>query len=241
MSTRNKVYKLNKIQQLVDLNGDATNFRVKFTAKTQNPTDEFEVLVLNQTQLDSDEVNSLEYKKVKGSISGNIVSDKSIYQNFFLALRGENDKEVMVDLDFEELPENKELSDQKNMVEQSSENTVNTVKSVGIVTLLLKYKFILLLLLLVGAGVVYYFFFYKKNNKKKFKRPVSAKDSYLNSSPSTPNTSPNRDVSRRSVVSQKSIDVNLDNRSDAGSINGSLTGTPNRKKNLFNRLKNFKV
>lgn len=95
-----KTYSLNSHKQLVDLNGDTTNFDLTFTATSKDGS-AFEVLVVDQTTLDN--TPNLEYKRANGTISGNIVSDKNVYQNYFLILKSDKPCDVEVDINKREI------------------------------------------------------------------------------------------------------------------------------------------
>ena len=84
MSYQKNTYILSKVKQLIDLNGDSINFDISFTVNCQDDTP-FKLLVVDQTTLDNSE--ELEYKEQTNTISGNIVADKNVYQNYFLLLR----------------------------------------------------------------------------------------------------------------------------------------------------------
>lgn len=105
MSQTKQKYRLGKIKQLIDLNGDSTNFDLKFNVTCEDDTP-FQVLVVDQTTLDNNP--ELEYKETKNSISGNIVADKNIYQNYFLILKSEKPCNVDVELIKNELPKTPE-------------------------------------------------------------------------------------------------------------------------------------
>lgn len=125
-SNDTKLFKLSKIQQLVDLNGDLTNFNLTFKATSKNGSP-FQALVVDQTTLDS--VPNLEYKKVTdGVISGNIVADKGVYQNYFLILKADNPCDCEITIDKKEIPAKKhpELTHEK-VVENYLENSESTV------------------------------------------------------------------------------------------------------------------
>ena len=96
-----KTYSVGKIKQLIDLNGDSTNFEITFRVKSRNK-EPFEILVVDQTTLDNNP--SLEYKKADGEISGTIVNDKNVYQNYFLILRAETPCECDVEIIKKDLP-----------------------------------------------------------------------------------------------------------------------------------------
>lgn len=96
-----QVYSLSKVKQLVDLNGEITNFDISFRAKTKNG-ESFDVLVLDQTTLDNS--SNLEYKKASGEISGHLVQDKNVYQNYFLILKADNPCQCEVEIVRQEIP-----------------------------------------------------------------------------------------------------------------------------------------
>jgi len=95
-----KTYSLSEHKQLVDLNGDSTNFDLTFTATSKDKST-FNVLVVNQTTLDN--TQDFEYKVAKGEISGNIISDKNVYQNYFLVLKADKPVDVVVTIDKQEI------------------------------------------------------------------------------------------------------------------------------------------
>lgn len=95
-----KTYSLSKHKQLIDLNGDTTNFNLTFTATSKDGS-KFDVLVVDQTTLDSG--SELQYKAANGTISGNIISDKNVYQNYFLILKAEEPCDVEVTVDKKEI------------------------------------------------------------------------------------------------------------------------------------------
>jgi hypothetical protein len=99
-----KTYSLSSTQQLIDLNGETTNFDLSFsvTSKGKQP---FDLLVVDQSTLDNNP--NLEFKRAnEGSMSGNIISDKNIYQNYFLCLKSETPCEVDVTIDKKEISPN---------------------------------------------------------------------------------------------------------------------------------------
>jgi len=101
MSQTKKTYTLGKIKQLIDLNGDSTNFDLSFTITCQDETP-FQILVVDQTTLDN--TPELQYKQVTKTISGNIVNDKNVYQNYFLILKSDTPCMVDVELVKKDLP-----------------------------------------------------------------------------------------------------------------------------------------
>ena len=111
MSQTKKTYTLGKIKQLIDLNGDSTNFDLSFKVTCKNDTP-FDLLVVDQTTLDN--TPELQYKQVNRTISGNIVSDKNIYQNFFLILKSDKKCDVDVELTKKVLPKTPDVSTEIN-------------------------------------------------------------------------------------------------------------------------------
>lgn len=147
-----KIYNIDKVQQLIDLNGERVNFYVNFIVTSENPDSEFEVVVLNQSQLDSEDLNKLEYKKVKGKISGNVKSDQGIYQNYFLSIKSDTPTKVTVDLQFSEVAEKSVDSNKQTIETPPAKSSFFSRKF-----------FIILIALIILGGVLYYFFYYKKN------------------------------------------------------------------------------
>ena len=124
MPVTKQKYNVNSIRQLIDLNGEATNFEIEFKASCADSSKEFEILVIDQTTLDSE--GSPEYKKVKNSLSGRIVSDKNVYQNYFLVLRSEQPCEVEVELNFNKLQDHIPQKPQPQPQQSVNSSTDNT-------------------------------------------------------------------------------------------------------------------
>ena len=62
------------------------NFELDFQVEAKDGK-QFDALVVTQEMLDSD--TPLQYQKADGVISGKIISDKNVYQNYFLLLKSE--------------------------------------------------------------------------------------------------------------------------------------------------------
>jgi hypothetical protein len=97
-----------RVQQLIDLNEDLTNFKLRFTLNSKNG-EEFDMAIADQYTIDNSP-EEIVFKKVKNTISGTIVSDKDVFQNHFLILKssGENKAEVEVSINKQEIPPNPE-------------------------------------------------------------------------------------------------------------------------------------
>lgn len=119
MSYNKTNIQVTKIKQLIDLNGDKTNFDLTFNVKSANK-ESFEAIVVSQSQLDSG--IDLDYKKVtNGIISGNIINDKNVYQNYFLLLKSDNPIDCEVEINI------KEIEPQKMVETSIDDNYQNTL------------------------------------------------------------------------------------------------------------------
>jgi hypothetical protein len=186
---KNENYKLSKVKQLIDLNGDLTNFNLTFKVDSLDGSD-FEAIVVDQTTLDNN--TSLDYKTAPGTISGSIIADKNVYQNYFLLLRSNNPCECNVNIEVEKIEANPEflkleqeilqqemLQQQQqneryvqqptqpvpppnNEIVEKSENETETKKS----KFKLNWKIILAIIVVIALiGVGYYFYRKRKSNQ----------------------------------------------------------------------------
>ena len=101
-------YNVTSKKQLIDLNGDMKNFELTFTATASPSSSVFEAIVVDQKMLDNNE--DIEYKTINtGSIGGTLVSDKDVYQNYYLILKvpdNEPSCNVTVEINKREIPPN---------------------------------------------------------------------------------------------------------------------------------------
>ena len=98
-------YTLGKIKQLIDINGNATNFKCGFKIQSKNNVP-FLAVILTQSTLDNSE--SLDFQPANGELSGEIVADKNVFHNYFLVLKASDEHpnvNVSVSLQFEKLPD----------------------------------------------------------------------------------------------------------------------------------------
>lgn len=148
-----KTLDLTNRQQLVDLNDETTNFDLTFhaTSKDGKP---FDALVVDQTTLDNNP--NLEFKRANGTISGNIVSDKNVYQNYFLCLKSDQPCQVDITIDKKEItprppsPQPKHFTT-PSLLPPSKPNGTN-------------WKFVVILLLIIGGIILFNYFYNKKEN-----------------------------------------------------------------------------
>jgi hypothetical protein len=91
---------LEKRHQLIDLNKEYVNFDITFECRALDATKDFEIIVVNQEQLNTIDLTNLTMKLTKnGYISGNIVADEDKYQNYFLIMRAPTEEPIEVDLE----------------------------------------------------------------------------------------------------------------------------------------------
>jgi hypothetical protein len=101
MATTKKTYTVGNVKQLIDLNGNSTNFDIQFSVISQN-REPFELLVVDQTTLDN--TPNLNYNRVtQGEISGKLRNDKNVYQNYFLILKAEKPCNCEVEITKQEI------------------------------------------------------------------------------------------------------------------------------------------
>lgn len=91
---------LERRHQLIDLNKEYVNFDISFECRAVDATKNFEVIVVNQEQLNTIDLTNLTMKETKGGyISGNIIADEDKYQNYFLIMRSITEDPIEVDLE----------------------------------------------------------------------------------------------------------------------------------------------
>lgn len=159
-------YNVNNIKKLIDLNGDVTNFDLNFTAQSKN-LEPFEAIVVDQSALDANE--NLEYKKVSdGIISGNVRSDKNIYQNYYLLLKSENPCDIEVSIDLNELQiENMEIPIEEEIINlENDEKQSMFSKFMPKLKIKMGWKQILMVLTLIGGIIFVYWKFFRNKGKK---------------------------------------------------------------------------
>lgn len=158
-----KLINLTNVQQLVDLNQDLVNFKLEFKILSENNSP-FHAVVASQAKLDSED--PLEFKNVEnGSISGNIIADNGVKQNYYLVLKSEIPTKCKLEINIEEIPMNEKQNEQQqinNNKEFDRYMHVHGAKSVE--TSFFSSKIFLFLSILVGGLVIYYLFYIKQNS-----------------------------------------------------------------------------
>jgi hypothetical protein len=151
-------YSISKIKKLIDLNHDMINFKVIFNV-ISNSDQPFWALVVDQSTIDTLEDSQLEYKQVVGTLSGEIVADKNIYQNYYIILKSEKQMSVDVELQTTKLPDYIEPSTASQDLQQDTENAPTDYGNI----------MIYLLAAIIVVGIVYIII--NKTNKES--EPIS--------------------------------------------------------------------
>ena len=111
------VYKIGKTHQLFDLSNEALNFVCNFRILGTGPDKQFEYLVLSQEQLDQ-EGQLPPFNKATGVGVGRIIADKGQKQNYFLALKADEEMEVQVETIFQKLEDDFHIKKDEMMRQQ---------------------------------------------------------------------------------------------------------------------------
>ena len=240
MSNSKQTVQVNKIKQLIDLNGDKTNFDLTFQVRSTN-NEPFEALVVSQSQLDSGA--DLEYKNVtNGFISGNIVSDKNVYQNYFLLLKSENPIQCEVDLSIKEIQpaliQPPPSIPQQVLMSEEQRQQLNPLKNDNKQSLF-SWKNIITALIIIGGVIILYYLY--------FQGPSTTSTSNINNTIIEPTIDVGEIMQVNDIPANNDI-LNIDNLIDSGSSGDSLSNevsvevpVTNFNQHLFNRLNNVKM
>ena len=240
MSQSTKTYVLSKVKQLIDLNGDSINFNLNFKVTSRDDTP-FQVLVVDQTTLDNSE--ELKYKDAKNSISGNIIADKNIYQNYFLILKSNKECTVDVELTKNDLPK--------------TPDKIESSKPLGRKMLIpsdpssFSWKKIAILTVVVISGLALLWYFYKKGtlDQVNYNTPSFTTTGVVQPNPN-PNPNPNiyqpgkfnlqqtkGDKQSSSIRSNQSISSSISSSSSYKSKDGG----GGKSLSILERLRNAKM
>lgn len=154
--------------QLIDLNKEYVNFEIFFECKSCDASKDFDMLVINQDQLDSIDLANLAMKRTRGGyISGTIVADEDKYQNYFLVIRAtEENAPTDVDLTISIKP----IAPNKDKLRPTQEPVHNSSPNVQMPTThpclesssKSSMQLYMILGALVVAGVIVYFLWKKR-------------------------------------------------------------------------------
>lgn len=144
-------YSISKIKKLIDLNHDMINFKLTFNMVSEN---QFQALIIDQSTLDNIPSDQLEYKTVNGSLSGEVVADKNVYQNYYIILKSDVPTSVSVELQTIKLPDHINNEPKEKKDKSGTSSSVNSSN--------LKY-------ILIGIGLVIGLYFLLCRNDKDIK------------------------------------------------------------------------
>jgi len=234
MDSQNKMttskYNVGPIRQLIDLNGDQTNFMLEFAVESDNK-EPFDIIVLDQTTLDTQE--PLNYKEVKeGFISGKIVADKNTYQNYYMVLKASKPTQCKVSLNFKPLPKTVAPPPPQQQITpppqiKNDENGKSWL------------KYILIIAVIIGGGMLLYYFYKKsKNDTQKQSSKTSPKQSPQTSQKLVSKGSPHKNThppKKSPVPSVSSSDSSKHSTPQHQKTTFAFGKKPNQ--DLINRLK----
>jgi len=160
----NKMVKLTKYMQLIDLNKELTNFDINFSVKERSGKS-FQLAVVDQTTLDSG--SDIQYETINGETSANLISNKDVYQNYFLCLKTIENKSdnVVVDININgrEIPAETVTNTTQNTTQNTTPQIVKT--ETGVVAFLKKnWKVIVAVIVLITIGVFVYYYYFNKSS-----------------------------------------------------------------------------
>jgi len=117
---------------------------------------------VDQTTLDASP--TLQYKKANGTISGNIVADKNVYQNYFLVLKADNPCQVVVKTVKKEIqPKLPHPAPVQVSAPPPVPRVIAQPKS--------KWKMIAIIIVIVGGGALLYYLYKQSSNKVEAASP----------------------------------------------------------------------
>ena len=178
-----KTYSVSTQRQLIDLNGESTNFDLNFSAESEGD-EPFEAVVVDQNMVDSN-FNDVEYKQVEGHISGNIVADKNVYQNYYLALRAPKLCKIKLSIQKQEIPPRPQPpATEQQMIVAPTQNTPQKPVKKGWSRK--TWIFIGIGVAVVIGCLAYYYFSRKKTDEPS--TPITKKDT--KSCPIIPSSTP---------------------------------------------------
>ena len=146
-------------KQLIDLNQDKTLFDIEVLVTHKDSTASFDAVILNQTELDSGNIN---YKTFTGQLKARLTNNKPIYQNYFLCIKGSGEVQYDIKLNPDPTPEPEKplIPPLQPIVKKPKKESIFSMRT------------LLILLLVVGIGVgLYYMWSGSKTTIKKLEAP----------------------------------------------------------------------
>ena len=167
-------YKIHTTQQLIDINSNLNKFSAEINITSKNEDDEFDILVVTQTELDNIDFEQ-NYKRIKHTITINVDSDDGNTDNYVLVIKSEKETEVNITIDLKDLDSKSVDTPPPPVIENNPQQNVRKNNGEGFVTKLInflrKYFFVIILLILLACFA--YIYFIKKMNK------IQPNDTYI--------------------------------------------------------------
>ena len=99
--SKTKTYLVNNVNQLIDINGELTNFSANFLVKSQDGKP-FEILVIDQDSLGNE--GNMPFRKVdNGKVDGEISHDSGTHKTYYIILKSSVPTKCDLDLDIREI------------------------------------------------------------------------------------------------------------------------------------------
>lgn len=157
--TITRTYSVSDKKQLIDLNDSMINFHIQFTLTSTNAKP-FEAVVVNQSTLD--EGSPLQFQLVTGGLlSGEILSDKNVYQNYFLVLKAPENVDVTVELKVIHLPDYVAPPNETSPPKQEQQTSNRSTKLWDWIA---SNEFRLVVLVCIVASGLYYYVYKEKKS-----------------------------------------------------------------------------
>ena len=139
-----------------------TLFDIEVLVTHKDSSASFEAVILNQTELDSGNIN---YKTFTGQLKARLTNNKPIYQNYFLCIKGSGEVQYDIKLNPDPTPEPEKplIPPLQPIVKKPKKESIFSMRT------------LLILLLVVGIGVgLYYMWSGSKTTIKKLEAPIEA-------------------------------------------------------------------
>lgn len=114
--TTTKIYDINELKKLIEINENKTNFRANFSLKSANG-EPFKALVISEKDLNSGD--KIAYQDITdGYITGSISNDNGVFQTFFILLKSDKPIKCEVVIQLIDIPLNPKIVEQIKMEEE---------------------------------------------------------------------------------------------------------------------------
>lgn len=123
---------------LIDVNHDLANFKATFTV-TGTEDKPFKIATASQSLIDSQKIDSLNYKLVQKTISGELSSADNNHQSHYLVLTADSPTKIQVQVHAQAIPTNTTIGTTKTTVEESSGMDMTSYAILGVLGIIILY------------------------------------------------------------------------------------------------------